>query len=123
MKNVLKALLISGAALTANSVFATDLVCDVYPNGSGGNSMNGRSNCFTIDFSFGNETTGKYYLQNISKPINKVIWQGDASCTGGTSCNMNVRAYRSYSASALILYKDGTYETTNMSRMSYETGH
>jgi hypothetical protein len=85
--------------------------------------MNGRSNCFTIDFSFGNQTTGKYYLQNISKPINKVIWQGDASCTGGTSCNMTVRAYRSYSASALILYKDGTYETTNTSRMSYETGH
>ncbi|KPH60165.1 hypothetical protein AMS58_18210 [Pseudoalteromonas porphyrae] len=123
MKTILRILLLSGAALTTNSVFATDLVCDVYPKGSNGYSSNGTARCDAFDFSFGNSTTGKFYLQNISKPINQVIWQGDASCSGGTSCTVNVRAYRSTSASALILYKDGTYETTNIARMSYETGH
>lgn len=123
MKTILRILLLSGAALTTNSVFATDLVCDVYPKGSSGHSSNGTSHCDAFDYSFGNSTTGKFYLKNISKPINQVIWQGDASCSGGTSCNMTVRAYRQYSATALVLYKDGTYETTNIANMSYETGH
>jgi hypothetical protein len=123
MKNILRTLLLTGAALATNSVFATDLVCDVYPKGGAGNGSNGTSHCFAIDFSFGNSTSGKFYLENISKPINQVIWQGDASCSGGTSCSITVRAYSRESASALILYKDGTYETTNTAYMEYETGH
>lgn len=123
MKTILRILLLSGAALTTNSVFATDLVCDVYPKGGSGHSFNGGAYCDALDFSFGNSTTGKFYLQNISKPISQVIWQGDASCSGGTACTVNVRAYSTTSASALVLYKDGTYETTNIAHMSYETGH
>lgn len=124
MKLTLKTLLLLGATLSAGSATATELVCDVYPKGSSPTQHNGVKNCFGFDFSFGNSTTGRYYLTGISKPIQQVIWNGHASCSGGTSCNVTVRAYRGdQSATATILYKDGTYEITNSATMNYETGH
>jgi len=112
----------SSLMAVANMAFATDLACEVYPKAGGVVSGNGTSSCDAIDFSFGNSTSGRFYLSNISKPINQIIWQDDASCSGGTSCGVTVRAYTTTSASALILYKDGTYETTNAASIYYETG-
>lgn len=122
MRNVLIIAMFGALMMMVNPAFATNMVCDVYPKAGGGTHGNGTSSCDAIDFSFGNSTSGKFYLQNISKPINQVIWQGDANCSGGTSCSVTVRAYSTMSASAVILYKDGTYETTNSARMYYETG-
>jgi hypothetical protein len=123
MNKVLKALAIVSTTLFAGSAFAADLVCDVNPKRGGNSFGNGTQNCNAMDFSFGNSTSGKFYLKNVSKPISKVIWNGKARCSGGTSCGVTVRAYSVNSASATILYKDGTYEVTNNARMSYETGH
>lgn len=123
MKKAFKTLAFVGATLFAGSTFAADLVCDVYAKGNGNSFGNGTQSCNAFDFSFGNSTNGRFYLTNISKPINKVIWSGDARCSGGTSCSVTVRAYGGNSAKATILYKDGTYEVTNTARMSYETGH
>ncbi len=124
MNKTLKALALVGTTLFAGSSLATELVCDVYPK-SGGNSIgNGTQDCEGFDFSFGNSTNGKYYLKNISKPISSVIWSGKAKCSGGTSCNVTVRAYNpGYSAGATVLYQDGTYEILNTAHMFYETGH
>lgn len=124
MKATFKAFALIGATLFTGSTLATELVCDVNPRGNGQTMGNGTSSCEAFDFSFGNSTSGRYYLKNISKPINKVIWHGSAGCSGGTSCGVTVRAYSgSQQAHATVLYKDGTYEVTNTAHMFYETGH
>ena len=124
MKLKLAAMALLGAALHTGSASATDLACDIYIKGNGNQFGNGTANCIGFDFSFGNSTSGRYYLKNISKPISQVIWNGHASCNGGTSCSVTVRAYTgSQSATATVLYQDGTYEVTNSARMEYETGH
>ena len=124
MKKTLKVIALLGATLFAGSSLAADLVCDVYPKGNGNSFGNGTASCDALDFSFGNSTSGKYYLKNITKPVQRVIWSGHAGCSGGTSCSVTVRAYSwNQKASATVLYKDGTYEITNTARMSYETGH
>ncbi|MCF6436669.1 MULTISPECIES: hypothetical protein [Pseudoalteromonas] len=123
MKTTLKAFTLVAGSLFAGSALATTLVCDVYPK-SGGNSFgNGTKNCGAFDYSFGNSTSGKFYLINISKPIQEVRWEGRATCSGGTSCNATIRAYTQNKASALILYKDGTWEQANTASAWYETGH
>lgn len=120
MKNIIKTSSLFFSLLLAESAFSADLVCDVY---SRGDTNNGIKNCSAFDFTFGSRTGGKFYLKNISKPILRVIWEGDAKCDGGTECRVTVNAYSATSASAIILYKDGTFESTNTSEMSYETGH
>ncbi|MCY7296270.1 hypothetical protein [Alteromonas sp. a30] len=125
MRNTLKNLALTSALLMTTQAFATDLVCDVYLKpGAGGNTLgNGTAHCDGFDFSFSNSTTGRFYLKNISKPIQQVIWQGGASsCSGGTQCTVTLPAYSPKTATAIVLYDDGTYETTNLSRMYYESG-
>jgi len=122
MKRTLKALTLIGATLFAGSTFAAKLVCDVYPKSGGQSFGNGTPHCNAIDFSFGNTTGGKYYLTGVNKPIKQVIWGGSANCSGGTQCSVTVRAYSNNNATALILYKDFTYESLSAS-MSYETGY
>lgn len=102
---------------------AADLRCSLNVKSGGNVWGNGSNHCSGLDFSFGNSTSGKFYIANASKPISKVIWNGDASCSGGTTCYMTIRAYRQYNATATILYTDGTYETTNSAHIDYETGH
>ena len=121
-KRIILSTLLS-SCLLASSAFATDLVCEVYPKNGGNQMGSGTSYCAAFDFSFGNSTSGKFYLKNISKPISQVIWNGKANCSGGTSCGVTVRAYSVTQASALVLYQDGTYEHTNTATMEYETGH
>lgn len=119
----MKASSLVASLLLAESAFSTELVCDVSTRGPGGHTNNGIAHCDALDFSFGRQTTGKYYLINVSKPIQRVIWEGNAKCDGGLSCFVSVQAYSSNSASAVILYKDGTFEKTNTSSMTYEAGH
>ncbi|WP_105169817.1 hypothetical protein [Pseudoalteromonas sp. T1lg23B] len=123
MKTTLKAMTVIAGTLFAGSALATTLVCDVYPKSGGNSFANGTKNCGAFDYSFGNSTSGKFYLSNISKPIQEVRWEGKANCSGGTSCNATIRAYSQNSASALILYKDGTWERTNTANAWYETGY
>ncbi|ODB41997.1 hypothetical protein BB427_10815 [Pseudoalteromonas sp. BMB] len=101
---------------------AADLKCSLNVKSGGNVWGNNTSYCSGIDFSFDNSTSGKFYIANATKAISKVIWNGDASCSGGTTCNMTIRAYRQYNATATILYTDGTYETTNSAHIDYETG-
>ncbi|MDP4486416.1 hypothetical protein CWB89_00085 [Pseudoalteromonas piscicida] len=122
MKQKIAKILAAIALVGTCGAGATELNCDLQVK-RGGNVIGNGQTCFGMDFSFGNSTTGKFYLTNISKPINKVIWNGDASCSGGVECGLTVYAYQTHTATATILYKDGTYEETNVSRISYETGH
>ncbi|MCG7551076.1 hypothetical protein [Pseudoalteromonas sp. Of7M-16] len=125
MKTTLKALTLITGTLFAGSAFSAQVVCDVYPKGGNSHSWgNGTQNCTAFDYSFGSSTSGRFYLKDVSKEISEVRWEGIARCNGGTSCSVTVRAYSSSNtASALILYKDGTWERTNTARASYETGH
>ncbi|MCF2909557.1 hypothetical protein L1285_14625 [Pseudoalteromonas sp. DL2-H2.2] len=124
MKTIIKACALIATTVFAGSAFSAQLVCEVYPKGSNAHTWgDGTPNCGGFDFSFGRSTSGRYFLTNIAKPIQEVQWNGDANCPGGTSCNATIRAYTTNSASALILYKDGTWEQTNTARANYETGH
>lgn len=123
MKTTIKAFALVAGTFFAGSAFSAQLVCDVYPKSGGHSWGNGTANCSGIDFSFGSSTGGRFYLKNVTKPIEQVSWSGDARCSGGTSCNVTIRAYSNTSASALILYKDGTWERTNTASAYYETGH
>jgi len=123
MNKTIKALALLTTTLFAGSALSTELACHIYPKGNGQGYGNGTKSCNALDFSFGNSTSGKYYLKNISKQINTVIWSGHANCNGGTTCGVTVRAYSSNQAGATVLYQDGTYEVLNTARMMYETGH
>ncbi|KZN60209.1 hypothetical protein N473_24835 [Pseudoalteromonas luteoviolacea CPMOR-1] len=124
MKTTLKALTLIAGTFFAGSAFSAQLVCDVYAKGNGNSWGNGTKNCMAFDYSFGSSTTGRFYLKDVTKPIKEVQWSGVARCSGGTSCNVTIRAYSgSNNASAIILYKDGTWEQTNTANASYETGH
>lgn len=122
MKNAVASFFSLVFLLIASSAFSATLVCDVFPKGRFTSGNNGVANCWGFDTSFGNSTTGRFYIKGITKPVSRVIWDGDASCNGGTSCNVTVRAYSFPRATATILYADGTHETTNTSTMEYETG-
>ncbi|MFC3031714.1 hypothetical protein ACFOEE_04175 [Pseudoalteromonas fenneropenaei] len=121
-KQIFAAAAVMLSALSFSSQ-AAQLKCNLTVKSGGNVWQNGTSYCSGIDFSFSNSTTGKFYIEGASKPISRILWNGDANCTGGTSCNMTIRAYRDYTATATILYQDGTYETTNSATMNYETGH
>ncbi|MDK1285747.1 hypothetical protein [Pseudoalteromonas umbrosa] len=125
MKTTMKAFTLLAGTFFASSALSAELVCDVYPKGNTTNHTwgNGTSHCDGIDMSFGNSTSGRFYLKNVTKPIKEVQWSGSARCSGGTSCNVTIRAYAGASASALILYKDGTWERTNTAYATYETGY
>ncbi|MCF2860310.1 hypothetical protein L1286_22780 [Pseudoalteromonas sp. SMS1] len=125
MKTTLKALTLIAGTLFAGQAFSAELVCDVYAKNSGNSWGNGTKNCMAFDYSFGSSTNGRFYLKNVTKEIQEVRWNGSARCgtSSKTSCNASIRAYASNSATATILYKDGTWETTNTARASYETGH
>ncbi|MEC4088761.1 hypothetical protein CWC22_020880 [Pseudoalteromonas rubra] len=123
MKTTIKAFALVAGTLFAGSAFSAQVVCDVYPKSNGSSWGNGTANCSGFDYSFGRTTNGRYYLKDVTKSIQEVRWEGDARCTGGTSCNATIRAYTSNKASALILYKDGTWERTNTASAFYETGH
>ncbi|KZN31653.1 hypothetical protein [Pseudoalteromonas luteoviolacea] len=125
MKTTVKALTLIAGTLFVGQAFSAELVCAVYAK-SGGNSWgNGTKNCMAFDYSFGNSTNGRFYLKNVTKDIKEVRWNGDARCASSTStsCNATIRAYSSNTATATILYKDGTWETTNTARANYETGY
>lgn len=122
MKKTIKALALITGSLFAGSAFSAEVACDVYPKSNGSSWGNGTANCMGFDYSFGSSTSGRYFLKNVTKPIKEVHWSGDARCSGGASCSATIRAYAPNSASALILYKDGTWESTNTANASYETG-
>ncbi|TMP39665.1 hypothetical protein [Pseudoalteromonas rubra] len=120
----LKTLALVAGTLFAGSAFSAQMVCDIYPKSGGHSWGNGTASCSALDFSFGNSTSGRFYIKNITKPVEEVRWSGIANCSGGTSCGATIRAYSpNNTASALILYKDGTWERTNTARADYETGH
>lgn len=120
----LKTLALVAGTLFTGSAFSAQMVCDIYPKSGGHSWGNGTANCSAIDFSFGNSTSGRFYIKNITKQVEEVRWSGIASCSGGTSCGVTIRAYSpNNTASALILYKDGTWERTNTAQADYETGH
>lgn len=124
MKNLLKVTALMSAMLLPQSAMSANLTCHLYVKSGGNVFGNGTANCSGLDFSFGNSTSGRFTIENISKDISNVIWQGDANCSGGTQCSVTVRAYSgNTSANATILYDDGTWETTNTASMDYETGY
>ncbi|RZM74799.1 hypothetical protein [Pseudoalteromonas rubra] len=123
MKTTIKAFALVAGTLFAGSAFSAQVVCDVYPKSNGHSWGNGTPNCAGFDFSFGSSTNGRFYLKDVTKEIKEVRWEGKANCSGGTSCNTTIRAYTSNTATALILYKDGTWERPKAASAFYETGH
>ncbi|TMP30849.1 hypothetical protein CWB99_05825 [Pseudoalteromonas rubra] len=115
----LKALAIVAGTLFTGSAFAANLTCSVYVANGGFTSGNGTSSCSGVDFTNNNSARALFSIGNVSKSIKEIRWSG-ISCTGGIACNTRVRAFSSASASALILYKDGTWEKTNTATASYE---
>ncbi|KZN46481.1 hypothetical protein [Pseudoalteromonas luteoviolacea] len=104
----------------ANSAFSAELVCRV--NSLNGQSHNsGTSNCWAMDFSFRNSSSGVFYLKDVTKPIERVQWNNNRSCSG-TQCAVTVRSFQYKSMTAHIFYKDGTSELTNRAVMLYENG-
>lgn len=120
MKKTIKVFSLVAVTLFAGSAFSAQVVCDVYIKPNGSTWGNGTASCSGVDFSIGNTTDGHFYLIDVAKPIQEVRWNSDANCSGGTSCRVTIRAYTLNSASALILYKDGTWERTNTAHASYE---
>lgn len=121
---ITKKILLAASLLIGSSIalpaFSANLVCNLYVK-SGGQSMgNGTSSCSGIDFSFGNSTSGKWTITNITKSIDRINWI--KGCTGGLSCNVTVRAYSLNKAQAYIHYVDGSIEYVEAD-MWYETGH
>ncbi|KZN44398.1 hypothetical protein [Pseudoalteromonas luteoviolacea] len=125
MKTTIKALTLIASTVFAGQAFSAELVCAVYAKSGGSSWGNGTANCEAFDYSFGNSTGGRFYLKNVTKPVQEVRWSGSARCgtTTSTSCNATIRAYGANSATATILYKDGTWESTNAATAYYETGH
>lgn len=122
--HLLKASALLSGLLLSQHAMSANLVCYLNVKAGGNVFGNGTSNCSGLDFSFGNSTSGRFTIQNITKNVDTVIWQGDASCSGGTQCYVTVRAYSgNTTAKATILYDDGTWETTNSASMNYETGY
>ena len=123
MRKLLKTLALAGSFIFSHQVFAATMCCDIntYPGdiefGSGTSFCMGQANSF--DHS---TATGTFYLKDISKPYNNIIWNGQPNCSG-TSCRVSMSFYMTYSASATILYTDGTWETTNAASMRYEGLH
>ncbi|MBQ4810036.1 hypothetical protein A7985_06130 [Pseudoalteromonas luteoviolacea] len=125
MKTTIKALTLIASTVFAGQAFSAELVCAVYAKSGGSSWGNGTANCEAFDYSFGNSTGGRFYLKGVTKQIKEVRWSGAARCgtTTSSSCSATIRAYGTNSASATILYTDGTWEQTNTARASYETGH
>lgn len=122
MIKLVKVLALVAGTLFAGSAFSTQLVCEVLPNGNGSSYGDGTSYCSAADVSSGFSVSVRFYLINVTKPIQGVRWSGAARCSGGESCTTTIRAYAPLSASALVLYKDGTWERTNTATAVYETG-
>ncbi|WP_440056268.1 hypothetical protein ACSLBF_19355 (plasmid) [Pseudoalteromonas sp. T1lg65] len=120
MKNKLIAAAMITLGAFSFSSEAAQMKCDVWTKN--GNTW-GTTNCFGMDFSFGRSTTAKFYITGVTKPVDSIVWTTNSSCSSGTSCTFTASAYRTYYAEAKILYSDGTWEKTNRSTLSYETGH
>lgn len=60
-------------------------------------------------------TTAVFRVTGTSGQISQVLWGGDASgkCGTGTMCSFSIRAFRQYTATATILYSDGTWENAS----------
>ncbi|KZN61408.1 hypothetical protein [Pseudoalteromonas luteoviolacea] len=125
MKTTIKALTLIASTVFAGQALSAELVCAVYAKSGGSSWGNGTANCEAFDYSFGSATGGRFYLKNVTKTVKEVRWNGSARCstTASTSCNATIRAYATNQATATILYTDGTWESTNVARAYYETGH
>ena len=77
--------------------------------------------CFAV--LWGQSKTTAVFRIAGGKPINQVIWSGAASSCGvsGSSCSISIRAYKTYTARATVLYQDGTWDTASTSA-SFESG-
>lgn len=104
--------------LVPDSAFAAKLICNVYPIGKG-TELNNVHNCFARDYTKSKATSGVFYLTNITKPVEEIVWQKGAKCLGGNSCSVTVEPHNKLYGQAVILYKDGSYEKTNEANISY----
>jgi len=119
-KKIILPLALTFGALSAVPAMAADMSCYINAKNGGQTWGNGTSNCSAFDFSFGNSTSGRYIIKNMTKPVKKISWI--KGCSSGTSCTVNVRAYSVNSGEAYIHYTDGSIEFVS-AYMDYETGH
>ncbi|WNZ56512.1 hypothetical protein ACJJI5_00970 [Microbulbifer sp. EKSA008] len=118
-KLLLASLLLVGASISLPALSA-NLVCQLNVKSGGQVFGNGTSSCTGIDFSFGNSTSGKWTITNITKSIDRINWI--KGCSSGLSCSVTVRAYSTNQGQAYIHYVDGSIEYVSAD-MWYETGH
>ena len=69
------------------------------------------------------ESTAVFRVTGTSSQISQVIWGDDASgkCGSGTHCSFTIRAFRTYKATATVLYADGTWDSASATA-SFEDG-
>ncbi|WP_281557384.1 hypothetical protein [Thalassomonas sp. RHCl1] len=120
MKKLLTAGLLVASSFATSQAYAAAMECyvdtpayDHYTTGS----------CFAMVWGE-NKATAVFRIKDAaSKPISSVIWDGAAkSCgTGGTGCAVSIYAFRQYTATATVLYQDGTWGTASATA-SFEDG-
>lgn len=118
MKRLLSFGLLLASSFATSQVTATEMQCYVDTQAYDNYTSN---RCFALNPA--SSTTANFRVTATNGSINSVIWGEDTSSCGtaGTSCSITVRAYKTYTGSATILYSDGTWETVS-AKASYERG-
>ncbi|WP_281557383.1 hypothetical protein [Thalassomonas sp. RHCl1] len=108
MKKLLTTGLLVASCLATSQAYATAMECYVdtpaYDHFTTGH-------CSALIWG-ANKATAVFRIKDAdSKPISSVIWgNAAASCgTGGAYCTIDIYAFRSYTATATVLYQDGSW--------------
>ena len=110
MKKLLSAALLVVSSLATSQAFATTMECVVDPPAYDYFNPNHSS-----DVIYGANKAKVVFRIVDSKPVRSVIWKDAAqSCgTSGTSCSFSIYPFREYTATATVLYQDGTWDTAS----------
>ncbi|WP_281558390.1 hypothetical protein [Thalassomonas sp. RHCl1] len=120
MKKLIGAGLLLASSFVASHASAATMECYVDTQAYDTFTPN---QCFALLWGQSKTTAVFRIAGSTGKPISQVIWSGAASSCGvsGSSCSFSIRAYRTYTAKATILYQDGTWDTAS-AKASFESG-
>ncbi|WDE07107.1 hypothetical protein SG34_009550 [Thalassomonas viridans] len=120
MKKLIGAGLVLASSFVAAHASAATMECYVDTQAYDSFTPN---QCFAVVWGQSRTTAVFRIAGSTGKPINQVIWSGAASSCGvsGSSCSISIRAYKTYTARATVLYQDGTWDTASATA-SFESG-
>ncbi|KZN44448.1 hypothetical protein [Pseudoalteromonas luteoviolacea] len=114
----LKALFLVTGSLFASSVYSANVTCEIFTEG-GGLNLSGQD-CYAINLTNENYARVVFTINDLTNLVNAHVWQGCRASNNAKSCSSYVRAGSTTSASAIVLYKDGTWDRTNRSTATFE---